>query len=445
VLSYVIMALSYRNKFLPNTYINDIPVAGMTQEEAQQALLESVRADNLQFVTPKGEEVEFAADAFSAKYALSENALEETAVENSFTWPCKLFTRSDYTVTFDFSFSEDSLHKLIEDYDWGDEESQNACIVRSDDGTYEIQPETLGDQFDVNQLLTYAVSQIETGNTRIVMEDSGCYESYRAEIVSSDLTSQLALCNQYASCTITFDFSDRQKTIDGEMISEWVKMDEDGNIDFDTAAIAEFVAQMADETDTYGRDHSFYATLDGWITVPWTSSSIYGWQIDQTSTTEQILELLQAGESATVEPVYTNWGYAYSRATDDIGNTYVEVDISAQHVWYYKDGALVMDTDCVTGLQSDPERQTPCGIFKIWSHESPRKLGTYAVQGYETWVDYWMPVTYTGIGLHDLDRSAYGGNIYLTNGSHGCINLPHDFAASLFDSTVNGIPVIIHE
>jgi lipoprotein-anchoring transpeptidase ErfK/SrfK len=104
-----------------------------------------------------------------------------------------------------------------------------------------------------------------------------------------------------------------------------------------------------------------------------------------------------------------------------------------------------MDTDCVTGLQSDPERQTPCGIFKIWSHESPRKLGTYAVQGYETWVDYWMPVTYTGIGLHDLDRSAYGGNIYLTNGSHGCINLPHDFAASLFDSTVNGIPVIIHE
>ena len=61
---------------------------------------------------------------------------------------------------------------------------------------------------------------------------------------------------------------------------------------------------------------------------------------------------------------------------------------------------------------------------------------------YESHVDYWMPFN-GGIGLHDASwRSKFGGTIYQTSGSHGCVNLPPASAATLYDLLYKGIPVI---
>ncbi|MFR1502341.1 MAG: L,D-transpeptidase, partial [Ruminococcus sp.] len=122
---------------------------------------------------------------------------------------------------------------------------------------------------------------------------------------------------------------------------------------------------------------------------------------------------------------------------------YAEVDITNQKVFVYKDGELVIESDCVTGLASDPERATPPGVYRVWTMEKDVVLGTYAVQGYEAPVNYWMNFTEIGIGFHDLARVAYGGDIYKTNGSHGCINLPLDVAAEMFDTIEVGYPVIV--
>ncbi len=445
VLAYVIVALTYQNTLLPNTRINQVDVSNMTREEAEAAILAAKPVQDLVFVTANNENVTIKAADYSATYALPENALDEAFQESNWLWIKKLFAASDYTTDYVFSFSQEQLRTSIMAYEWGSESSQDAYIAMGDDGLYEIIPETIGDKFDEELLAEYAGSKLDGNTFSIAMLDSGCYEDYLADIVSEDLTESLEQCNRFAGCSITFDFSDRQKVVDGQMIADWVVIKSDGSYEFDTDSMALFVAEMANETDTYGKSRTFRSTLDGTITVPWTELSMYGWQIDQTATIEQMKELIEAGEAVTVAPTYTGWGYGYCRDTDDIGDTFIEVDISAQHVWYYKDGALVMESDCVTGTETDPSRTTPRGIFQIWSHESPRKLGTYAVQGYETWVDYWMPVNYGGIGLHDMGRSAFGGDIYMYNGSHGCINLPHSFAESLFYATENGIPVIIHD
>jgi len=51
---------------------------------------------------------------------------------------------------------------------------------------------------------------------------------------------------------------------------------------------------------------------------------------------------------------------------------------------------------------------------------------------------------YGGCGLHDASwRSDFGGSIYKTDGSHGCVNLPASFAAALYDKAATGIPVIV--
>lgn len=253
--------------------------------------------------------------------------------------------------------------------------------------------------------------------------------------------------------TITFDFGDRTKVVDSEMITDWLmmnadgtaKLNGDGDIIFDRSKISLFVAEMAAETDTWGKDRMFHATVDGAITVPWTGDvySTYGWEIDQTETIEQLIMLLHEGETVTAEPVYRNKGYV--RDEDDIGTTYVEADISEQHLWVYNDGVIVFECDFVSGTETDPERRTPRGICQILHKGNNETLGTFASEGYKISVDYWMPFNLWGCGFHDAEREAYGGEIYLSNGTHGCFELSDDDMQTLFDLVEVGMPCIVHD
>lgn len=65
--------------------------------------------------------------------------------------------------------------------------------------------------------------------------------------------------------------------------------------------------------------------------------------------------------------------------------------------------------------------------------------GTYS---YEQPVTYWMPFN-GGIGFHDADWQPYfGGDRYLTGGSHGCINLPPENAGQLYSLIQYDVPII---
>ena len=131
---------------------------------------------------------------------------------------------------------------------------------------------------------------------------------------------------------------------------------------------------------------------------------------------------------------------------NDLGNTYIEVDLSNQHMYYYQSGNLVFDSDFVSGNMSYADRQTHAGIFTLYYKKSPDVLrgakkpdGTYE---YEEPVEYWMPFD-GGIGFHDAPwRGEFGGDIYLTSGSHGCINLPPENAAVLYSLIDYNVPIV---
>lgn len=120
--------------------------------------------------------------------------------------------------------------------------------------------------------------------------------------------------------------------------------------------------------------------------------------------------------------------------------TFIEVSKDAQHIWFVKNGKVVMESPVVTGTRG--LHDTPSGVFAI-SEYMPGKflVGT----GYRTWVNRWMRLTGNGVGLHDATwRSAFGGSIYYSSGSHGCINLPVDFAYKLFNQVGLGTFVVVH-
>ncbi len=453
VASYFLVANTYHEKFLPNTYVNAVKIDGMGMDEAEDTLIDNAGICEVTFVAADGKQATFSSEEFMGKYFIPNGALTDAAAENPYEWVKKLFKPTQYNVNFDFVYSEPALCQLLTSYDWGDQKSQNAQIVLNGDGTFEIEPESLGNEFNVYTLLKYTANQLRLGVTTINMLDSGCYDDYQPEITSKDLAPQMDVYEGFSHCNISFDFSDRKKIVDSAMILDWIATDEKGHIitdmngevSFDRNKVSAFVAEMADETDTYGKPREFMSTLDGKITVPWDGnySSNYGWLINQEATVNQLVNLMKEGKSVVVEPEYTYRGYVRDR--NDIGDTYVELDISAQHVWVYIDGEVQLSADCVTGTETNPERRTPRGVCHIWSKEEDRILGTYAVQGYEQFVNYWMPFNYLGCGFHDLSRGAYGGNIYMYNGSHGCCNLSLSVAKQMYELVEVGMPVLVHD
>ena len=70
---------------------------------------------------------------------------------------------------------------------------------------------------------------------------------------------------------------------------------------------------------------------------------------------------------------------------------------------------------------------------------------TYLVgTGYRSYVNYWMPFN-GGIGLHDATwRSEFGGDIYMYDGSHGCVNLPLANAGVIYNNVSAGTKVIVY-
>ena len=115
-------------------------------------------------------------------------------------------------------------------------------------------------------------------------------------------------------------------------------------------------------------------------------------------------------------------------ATAAGSGTYIEISISQQHLWYYENNELYLDTDVVTG-NNDGECNTNT---------------TLTGPGYSSFVNFWLGFN-GGIGIHDASwRSSFGGTIYNGNGSHGCVNTPYDKVKILYERTSYGTPVIVY-
>ena len=150
--------------------------------------------------------------------------------------------------------------------------------------------------------------------------------------------------------------------MEGDEIRNWLIFDERGklqkNEDELRQCVAEYVAQLAATHDTVNTEREFCTTNGRTVQV---YSSVYGWKIDQEKEIETIMQEMIAGVQINREPVYAM--RANARGMNDIGSTYIEVDLSAQHLYYYQDGSIILEADIVSGDMQYAERQTPPGIF----------------------------------------------------------------------------------
>ena len=215
-----------------------------------------------------------------------------------------------------------------------------------------------------------------------------------------------------------------QEILDGKQISEWITQDEK-QVSLDTNRIKEYIKQISKKYNTYGRDREFVTTSGNMLELP---SGGYGWLINQEEEFIQLMQEINNGSVVKREPVYSV--RAFTRGKNDIGTTYVEIDLGKQHLYFYQEEKLVLEADFVSGNMVKGFA-TPPGVFGI---TYKARNATLRGEDYATPVSYWMPFN-GNVGMHDATwRSMFGGDIYLTNGSHGCINLPYKKANEIFDN-----------
>ena len=207
------------------------------------------------------------------------------------------------------------------------------------------------------------------------------------------------------------------------------------NVSLDGNKAAEYVKTLSSKYNTAYTKRAFKTSYGPTVEI----SGFYGWRINQAEETKELLAVLAAGENVTREPVYMTT--AASHDGPDYGGTYAEVNLTAQHLFFYKDGQKVLESDFVSGSVSKGHI-TPPGIFGLTYKQRNAVLKG---EGYASPVNFWMPFN-GGIGFHDASwRSSFGGSIYRTGGSHGCVNMPYAKAKELFENVYTGMPVICYD
>ncbi len=438
VIAYGIGVFYYSNRFLSGTEINGMDCSGKTVEEVENNMESQIASYQL-VLKERGDKSEaISASQISMEYISDGKIQELKEQQNPFTWFLAFARQQDYTLSATTSYDETALNAAVDALDCFKEENVVQPVdahLEVQDGQYVIVEETQGTALDSDKVKEAVKNAIDSGENLLDLDQAGCYIEPSVLSTDENLAKQRDEGNKLLTVTVTIDFSDRQEVIDADVMKDWLTTNEEGAVDLDRTKVREYVQQLQYEYDTFGSSREFTTSSGQTITV---SGGDYGWLIAPNDTTTKIIDTIKSGQSQTIEPEYTYTGYC--RDTNDIGNTYVEISLDQQHMWFYKDGQLIVETDVVTGCHNRGW-DTHTGVYAIMYKE---RDATLVGEGYNSAVSYWMPF-YANVGIHDASwRSSFGGSIYLNNGSHGCVNTPTENAATIYNNIEKGVPVVVY-
>ena len=430
---YFAGTLYHKNRFPRNVSVNQVNIGGMTLLKADKKLEKAdswdqitIKSDGEEFLQIGSEEIEY-------KYIGSPDLPEIFYEENKKNWLLAIFEDAEYTKTILFDYNKDKLGQMIDGIEELDKKLSNANIVYStslnefviESQSYEIKI-TREELFDlVDQAIEKKENEINIEN---YIEQPTIFDDNELLIASKDKA------NEYLKMKIKYDFGDRQELIDGSVLKDFFNFS-GTEFDIDREKVKDYVAKLARKYDTFGSNRRFKTTSGQVIT---TNGGSYGWLTHRTKTIDALIEVIESGQDQTIEPVYSY--EALIRNSDEIGDSYIEIDLKEQMVYVYVKGKLQIKTPTVTGNLAKGN-DTPTGVFPVNYKERDAILKG---EDYASPVNYWIPFN-KNIGLHDASwRSEFGGDIYENKGSNGCVNLPFNTAKTIFDLSYPGMPVIVH-
>lgn len=428
----------FQSHFYPGTVINGIKVAFLNTASADQKISDAASAYAL-MLRERGNGKELIS---GAEIGLIPNVDNSSAFlkreQNKTFWAASFWKPEALEFGNAFAYDELLLTDRFETLGCMDESRvtrpQNATL-RYGNGSYEVIKEINGNLVNKGLLLFYLKNAVNNGEPVLDLDEKQCYIDPKLRSVSPKVANTKAKVESYLVSKIIYQYQDGSETVDEEEISQWIEFDDELNIIFNHDKMKQFLKELAVHYNTLGKEREFITASGKKITV---GGGDFGWKVDIKGEVEELAEAVVRCETIYKEPRYLQKGAA--RSLNDIGTTYIEIDLSRQYLWYFDEGVLVAQGAVVTGNVSSGYK-TPAGIYSL-----KYKIKNAVLKGhnYRVGVSYWMPFN-NDIGIHDASwRSQFGRDIYLTRGSHGCVNASFYLAKTLFENVSVGIPVVCY-
>lgn len=445
LLIYVGFAIFFNNHFMFYTKINGIDFSLKNVSQVEAYMEQQVKDYVLTLEESDGDREEINGSDISLEYVPGDELKKLVKEQDNFLWITSLWNHPEIEAEVGVKYDADELSAIISNLECMKEENQTVSVdahPEFQNDQFVVVPEVVGTQINIEVFSEKVEEAINGFQPTLDLYETGCYILPRFLSDSEEVIAAKDAMNSYLGANITYDFNPYTEVVDASVISQWVSVDADMNVTFDEGAVRAYVQSLANKYDTKGKPRNFTTATGNVVTV---EGGSYGWKIDQEAEYNALIANIQNGETVTREPNYVS--RAASHEGNDVGSTYAEVDLTAQQMYFIQDGQVVLQSGVVTG---NPNRGngTPQGVYTLAYKALDQTLrGTKKPDGtyeYETPVKYWMPFN-GGIGFHDATwQSSFGGSRYLTNGSHGCVNLPYDVAGQLYNLISAGTPVVCH-
>jgi hypothetical protein len=438
VLIYILISVYFANHFFFNTKINGADVSLKAYGNAGNTIRSYIKDYQLQLIEREGETEEIIGQDIGIEYN-EENSISKTYhIRSPFKWIISLFEEQRYYVNDLFIFDKENLENRINQLyclNKAVTEPQNVSFKYLN-GYYEAVKEVYGNKINKDKLKTVVENSISEGETKLDLNEKLCYENPKYTLSSPKTIETKNLLNKYIKTDSTYIFENEKEKLEGSTINKWLSVDENLDVIISEIAAMKYVRDLSRKYDTVGITRNFKTSTGKIVQV---EGGLYGWKINRETEVKALLNNIRQGEVLEKEPIYSQ--KALARGEGEIGKTYVEINITRQYLWFYKNGMVIAQGSVITGNVSKGY-STVTGTFML---NYKQKGAILEGPGYSTYITYWMPF-FGNTGIHEANwRSKFGGDIYKIYGSHGCVNTPTYLAQTIFDNIEEGTPIICYE
>lgn len=429
----------YRSHMFLGTTINGINVSNKTIEEAKSIISDEVKNYKLDIVSRDCSIQTISGAEISLEYNTEELVNKVSKSQESWAWLSFILGGCKYEINELVTFDEDRLIEKYDDLPFFDESKvikPKSASFEFNKDRYIIVDEIIGNSVKKDIFYSYIVSSINTGKESLDIDDTNCYDEPKFTANSKEAILVKNTLNKMVSSKITYKSKNQNIVLDGKIISTWLTVNEDFAIVINEKMIKEYVNSLGEIYNTVGQSREFKSSSGKTIFI---DGGDYGTAIDTIKETSEIVSMIKNGTVIEREPLFSQ--RVNIEGINDIGNTYVEINFERQYLWFYRDGKLIVEGSIVSGNESRGFK-TPTGIYSL---KFKQKDVVLKGPGYESKVQYWMPFN-GGVGIHDATwRGDFGGTIYKTNGSHGCVNAPTYLAQTIYQHIEDGTPIVCYK
>lgn len=437
---YIAVAVYFSSHFYEDTEIYGIDCSQKSIAEVKALVADKLDEYRLEVKERGGTSEYISADQIDLKFVDNSSIDRMAKAQRSYIWPIMLMMERDDMAGVAFTYDQKKALTAFKDLECMNPiytKAPTDAYIQVTDSGFEVVKETEGNTLNPETTAKALYAALDGGKSVLDLEEEDCYLKPDLYSDNEALVAEAEAKDALVQADITYEFGSRQERVNAPVIAQWITQAADGSYVIDDVKVTDYVEKLAAKYDTFGLPRQFYTSLGTTVTL---TDGDYGWCMDQDATVVDLLNALESDYQGTMEPQYTYT--AMSREENDIGDTYVEICISQQVMWCYKDGVCIVYTPVVTG---NPNKGNATPSNGVWSIDAKMQNYTLVGEGYRSPVDFWMPFN-GDVGIHDMQTRAYfGGTIYLTNGSHGCINTPYENAKTIYENVSIGTPVVVYD